>query len=59
VAEKGILSSPNVKPGEVLPPATAEMVKQFYVPDQISRFKPGMKKYISVNPEGKKVHLQK
>jgi hypothetical protein len=28
VAEEGILSSPNVKPGKVLPTATAEMAKQ-------------------------------
>jgi hypothetical protein len=27
VAEKIIFSSPNLKPGKVLPPATAEMVK--------------------------------
>jgi hypothetical protein len=29
VAENKKLPNPNVKPGEVLPPATAEMVKQF------------------------------
>jgi hypothetical protein len=43
VAGKGILSSPNVKPGKVLPPATAEMVKKFYVSDDISNIMPGPK----------------
>jgi hypothetical protein len=58
VVEKGILSGPNVKPGKVLPPATAEMVKQFYVSDEISRIMLGTKDYVSVNSESKKVHLQ-
>jgi hypothetical protein len=49
VAEKGVLSSPNVKPGKVLPPATAEMVKQFYVSYEISRIMPGTKDNFSVN----------
>jgi GH43 family beta-xylosidase len=35
VADKGILPSPNVKPGNVLPPATAKMVKQLYVSDKM------------------------
>jgi hypothetical protein len=29
VAEKGIVSKPNVKPDELLPPATPTMVRQF------------------------------
>jgi hypothetical protein len=37
VAKKGILSSPNVKPGKVLPVERAEMMEQFYVSDKISR----------------------
>jgi hypothetical protein len=37
VAEKRILSSPNVKQGKVLPPATAKMVKQLYVSHEIGR----------------------
>jgi hypothetical protein len=59
VAEKGIMSSPNVKPGKVLPPATMEMLKQFYMSDEISTNMPGTKYYVSVNSKGKKVHLQK
>jgi len=31
VATIGVLSTPNVKQGNVLLPATSEMVKQFYV----------------------------
>jgi hypothetical protein len=59
VAEKGLLSCPNVKPGRVLPPATAEMVKEFCVSDEISRIIPGTKGYVPVNSEGKRVHFQK
>jgi hypothetical protein len=49
VAEKAIWSNPNVIPGKVLPPATAEMMKQFYVSDEISRITPGIKDNVSVN----------
>jgi hypothetical protein len=35
------------------------MVKQFCVPDEISRIMPGTKDYVPVNTEGKKVHPQK
>jgi hypothetical protein len=59
VDEKGVLSIPNVKPDKVLPPATAEMVKQFYVSHEISRVTPGTKDYVSVNSEGKPIHFQK
>jgi hypothetical protein len=31
LAEKGILSSPKIKPYKVLPPKTAEIVREFYV----------------------------
>jgi hypothetical protein len=57
VAEKGILSSPIIKLGKVLPPATAEMVEQIYVSDEISKVMPGTKDYVSVNSDGRKVHL--
>jgi hypothetical protein len=49
MAEKGILSSPNVKRGKVLPPPAAEMVKQFYVSDEICSIMPGTEYYVSVN----------
>jgi hypothetical protein len=53
VAEKGILSSPNIKLGKMLPTATPEM-KHFYVCDEISMFMPGTKGYIYFTSEGKK-----
>jgi hypothetical protein len=37
------LSSQNIKPGKVLPSATAEMVKKFYVSDQISKIMQGQR----------------
>jgi hypothetical protein len=59
VAGKGILPSPNIKPGKVLPSASAEMVKLCYVFDEISRIMPGTKDYVSVCSQDKKVYLQK
>jgi hypothetical protein len=59
VAPKGIMSSPNVKPGRQLPPATAGMLEQFCVSHKISRIMPGMKYYVSVNSKGKKDPFQK
>jgi hypothetical protein len=55
------LSNTNVKQFiESAAPATAEMVKQFYVSDEISSIiMPGTKDYVSVNSEGKKVRFQK
>jgi hypothetical protein len=47
MAEKQTLLSPNVKPGNVLPPATNEMVKQFYISDEISRIMSETKNYVS------------
>jgi hypothetical protein len=44
------------KPGKVLPSPTAEMVKQFYVSDEISRIMPGTK---GPQKARKRVHLQK
>jgi hypothetical protein len=34
-------------PGKVLPPATVEMVKQFFIYDEISSLQPGTKSYVS------------
>jgi hypothetical protein len=48
VAENGMLSSPNVKPGKVLPPETTKMAKQFYISHKISRIMPGKNNYVSV-----------
>jgi hypothetical protein len=58
VAEKEIVSHPNVKEGKVLPPEKPAMVKQFYVSHEISRIIP-RKTDVSVKPEGKKAYLKK
>jgi hypothetical protein len=51
VTEKRILLSLRVKSSEVLTPATVEMVKQFYIYDEISRIMPGMQDNVCVNSE--------
>ena len=59
VLEKGILSSPDPKPGPSLPSETVEIVTNFYQSDEISRTMPGKKDFISVKQEGTRVHIQK
>ena len=59
VREKGILSSPDPKPGNSLPSETVKLVIDFYESDEISRMMPGMKNFVSVRQEGKRVHVQK
>ena len=59
VKEKGILSTPNPKPGHILPTETIDLVRSFYESDEVSRMMPGCKDLVSVrNPEGR-VHVQK
>lgn len=54
VREKGILSTPNPKPGRTLSDVTAESVKDFYNSDEVSRMMPGKKDYVTIrNKEGK------
>ena len=60
VAEKGILSTPDLKHGRCLPAVTENLVKAFYHSDNISRVMPGRKDYVSViTSEGKREHCQK
>jgi hypothetical protein len=59
VPEKEILSSSIVKPGKLLPPATIETVKQFYVSDELSKIMPETDDYVSVNSVGNMVHHHK
>jgi hypothetical protein len=59
VPKKEILSSSTVKPGKLLPPATAETVKQFYISDKMSKIMPRTNHYVSVNSAGKMVHHHK
>jgi hypothetical protein len=41
------LSNSNIEPYKVPPPTTAEMVRGFYVSDQISRNTPGTNGYLT------------
>lgn len=59
VKKRGILSSPNLKPGHVLATETADQVRSFYECDEVSRMLPGKKDFVSVKREGKRVHVQK
>ncbi|KAL5493367.1 hypothetical protein EMCRGX_G014541 [Ephydatia muelleri] len=60
VAEKGILSTPDLKHGRCLPAVTENLVKAFYHSDNINRVMPGRKDYVSViTSEGKREHCQK
>jgi hypothetical protein len=44
LAMKGVLSSPNVKQGKLLPYATSELVKLFYLFHEISNIVPRTKR---------------
>lgn len=58
--DKGILESPNRKPGKSLSSEVVEAVRSFYESDEISRVLPGMKDCVSVRSEnGDKVKLSK
>ena len=48
VKQKGILSTPNLKPGHSLAAETCESVCRFYESDEISRLMPGKKDFVSV-----------
>ena len=57
VKEKGILSTPDPKPGHTLPPETVKLVGDFYESDDISRMMTGKKYFMSVRLDGKLVHV--
>lgn len=57
--EKGVMSSPDPKPGRTLDTATESLVKEFYENDEVSRQMPGKKDFVSVIKDGKRVHFQK
>lgn len=59
VQEKGILATPDPKPGHSLAPNTVELVHGFYNSDEVSRVMPGMKDFVSVKENGQRVHKQK
>lgn len=59
LSEKGVMSSPDPKPGRTLDPATIALVQEFYENDEVSRQMPGKKDFVSVVKDGKRVHIQK
>ena len=59
VLEKGILSTPNPKPGRSLAQHIVDLVTEFYENDDVNRMMPGMKDFVSVIKAGVRVHVQK
>lgn len=60
VKEKGIMSTPNPKPGKILEAGTVNLVREFYESDNVSRIMPGKKDFVSVRQiDGSRVHVQK
>lgn len=59
VSEKGILSTPNPKPGKTLNENTAQLIKDFYNSDDVSRMMPGKKDFVTIRSQGSKVQVQK
>ena len=59
VREKGILSTPNPKPGHTLSQQTADLDTSFYESNENSRLMPGKKDCVSVRKAGGRVNIQK
>ncbi len=59
VIEKGILSTPNPRPGRSLPQTSIEAVVHFYESDENSRMMPGKKDCISVRGAEGRITMQK
>ena len=59
VKEKGILATPDPKPGPNLSQTAIDLVGSFYESDDISRMMPGKKDYVLVRKGGSRVHVQK
>lgn len=59
VKEKGILSTPNLRPGKTIKDDTVTIVKSFYNDDDISRCLPGKKDYKTISTLGVKSKVQK
>ena len=58
VKQKGVLSTPNPKPGHILPTKTIDLAQSLYECDEVSRMMPGSKDFVSVRKAGR-VHVQK
>lgn len=60
IKEKGMLESPDQKPGKTLPREVIETVRSFYESDNLSRVMPGKKDCISVvRKNGEKTQVPK
>ena len=59
VKEKGVLSSPDPRPGHCLSKSTVDRVVAFYESDNSSRMMPGKKDFVSVKSEHGREHVQK
>ena len=59
VAEKGILSTPNPKPGHAIHNDVVQLVRDFYASAEVSRSMPGKKDCISMRVNGVKERIQK
>ena len=59
VKVKGILSSPDPRPGHTLAKRTVDCVVDFYESDSSSRMMPGKKDFVSVKGKHGRVHVQK
>ena len=53
VREKGILSTPNPKPGRTLSQQTADLATSYYESDENSRLMPGKKDCVSFRKAGR------
>ena len=58
VKKKGILSSPDPKPGRTLPQPTVDLVISFYE-NEISRIMPGRKDFVTVRKLDQRIQVQK
>ena len=57
--EKGILAVPEKKRGKILSPEVVTAVQNFYEDDEFSRMCPGIRDFVSIRIDGKKVQKQK
>ena len=59
VKEKGVLSSPDPRPGRHVSKETSDNVVKFYENDEHSRCMPGKKDFVSVQSASGRMHIQK
>lgn len=59
VKDKGVLSSPDPRPGRQLPQEVLDHVAKFYENDKHSRCMPGKKDFVSVLSANGRIHVQK